>query len=214
MTSHDPTFVVLAKRPVPGRVKTRLSPPFTATEAADLAGAALRDTLDVVAELPAARRLLAFDGDPDGWLPAGWTHVAQVDGSLDRRIAAALEASEEPTVLVGMDTPQLSALDFAELNLTDFDASLGLATDGGYWALGLARPEIAEFVVHDIPMSRPDTGERQLHRLTQLGLRVQLLPEQTDIDTAESAATVADLVPDSRFARTFRTLAALPAERG
>ncbi len=213
MSGHDPTFVVLAKRPVPGRVKTRLSPPFTSAAAAALAAAALQDTLVVVAELPATQRILAFDGDPEGWLPSGWTHVAQVGGGLDRRIAAALAASEGPTVLIGMDTPQLSSDQFAELNLTDFEACLGLAADGGYWALGLARPELAESVVHGIAMSRPDTGERQLHRLNQLGLRVQLLPELTDIDTAESAVVVADLVPDSRFARRFRTLMALPSGR-
>ena len=40
-------LIVLAKAPVPGRVKTRLTPPFTPQEAAMLAEAALFDTLEV-----------------------------------------------------------------------------------------------------------------------------------------------------------------------
>ena len=56
--------VVIAKEPVPGRVKTRLTPPFTPEEAAALAEAALTDTLAAVAETTVARRVLALDGTP------------------------------------------------------------------------------------------------------------------------------------------------------
>ncbi|MYV71339.1 glycosyltransferase, partial [Streptomyces sp. SID2131] len=38
------TLLVIAKQPLPGRVKTRLTPPFTPEEAASLAEAALADT--------------------------------------------------------------------------------------------------------------------------------------------------------------------------
>src|SRR5690348_8634679 len=55
-------LAVLAKRPVPGRVKTRLSPPFTPEQAAALAGAALQDTLAAVSATGVRRRLLVFDG--------------------------------------------------------------------------------------------------------------------------------------------------------
>ena len=83
------TIVVLAKRPRPGFVKTRLVPPLTHADAAAVAAAALADTLDAVATTPAQRRVLAFDGDPSGWQRPGWTVVPQPAGGLDRRIAAA-----------------------------------------------------------------------------------------------------------------------------
>lgn len=70
-------LVVIAKSPVPGAVKTRLTPPYTAQEAAALAEAALRDTLSAVAAAPAARRVLALLGEPGPWLPAGCDVVAQ-----------------------------------------------------------------------------------------------------------------------------------------
>lgn len=197
-------LAVLAKRPLPGRVKTRLSPPFSPQQAASLAGAALHDTLAAVSAADVTHRLLVFDGDPTDWRPAGWEHVVQASGGLDRRIAAALKAGERPTVVVGMDTPQLTPEQLAEPDLERFDACLGPASDGGYWAIGLARPELAASAVHRVPMSMPDTGERQLHRLRALGLRVQLLAELTDVDTAEAAATVAAAAPHTRFARQLR----------
>ena len=48
------TAIVIAKQPLPGRVKTRLSPELTPAQAADVAAAALRDTLDAVARTPRA----------------------------------------------------------------------------------------------------------------------------------------------------------------
>lgn len=64
-------LLVIAKEPRPGRVKTRLTPPFTPQEAAELAEAALADTLAAVAAAPAARRVLVLDGAPGpGYRPA------------------------------------------------------------------------------------------------------------------------------------------------
>lgn len=203
-----PRLVVLAKRPAPGRVKTRLCPPFTPAQAADLAAAALRDTLDTVALAPAEQRVLAFDGDPRGWVPAGWRHVRQPAGPLDRRIAAALVATGGPALLVGMDTPQLTHRQLAAAELDRFDACLGPASDGGYWALGLADARQAPAALHGVPMSTERTAELQLRRLRRLGLRVQVLDELVDVDTAAAAAVVAAQAPGSRFARRHRELRA------
>ncbi|GAB2471058.1 hypothetical protein GCM10027162_78090 [Streptomyces incanus] len=69
------TLLVIAKEPRPGRVKTRLTPPFTPGQAAELAEAALADTLHAVAATPAARRVLVLDGAPGPWLPPGFDVV-------------------------------------------------------------------------------------------------------------------------------------------
>ena len=101
--------VVIAKEPVPGRVKTRLTPPFTPAEAALLAEAALADTLAAVAAAPVSRHVLALDGAPADWLPAGFDVIPQRGGGLDERLAAAFADTHAtlplPMVLVGMDTP-------------------------------------------------------------------------------------------------------------
>jgi len=205
--------VVIAKEPVPGRVKTRLTPPFPPADAAALAEAALTDTLEAVAATPVARRLLALDGVPGDWLPTGFDVIGQRGGELDERLAAALAdayaALPLPMVLIGMDTPQVTPdqLTDAVLSLTtgEADAVFGPATDGGFWLLGLRKPDRS--LLAGVPMSRPDTGRVQLERLASAGLRIALAPRLTDVDTFEVAEQVAGEIPDSRFAAAFRAAA-------
>jgi uncharacterized protein len=215
MTTTAPAqVVVIAKEPVPGRVKTRLTPPFTPAEAASLAEAALADTLAAVSRAPVARRVLALDGVAGPWLPAGYDVVRQRGVGLDERIAWALAdvraAFPAPAVLIGMDTPQVTPALLAAaaepLVSGTADATLGLASDGGFWLLGLR--EIDPALVLGVPMSRSDTGALQLARLELSGLRIRMLPELTDVDTAEDAERIAAAIPDSRFAARMDALGA------
>ncbi|SEL21516.1 TIGR04282 family arsenosugar biosynthesis glycosyltransferase [Nonomuraea pusilla] len=205
--SNRAQIVVLAKRPRPGRVKTRLTPPYTPSEAAELAAGALADTLAAVRAAPAAARVLAFDDDAD--VP-GFDLVRQRGAGLDERLAWAFHDAYAlrplPVVLVGMDTPQLTPalLARAAETLDGHDAVFGPATDGGFWLLGLRRPDPARLV--GVPMSRPDTGRAQLGRLR--GLSVAFLPCLTDVDDAASARLVAGLAPGTRFAATLAGLGA------
>src|SRR2546427_100221 len=76
--------------------------------------------------------------------------------------------------------------------LQAFDAVLGPAADGGWWALGLREPSHAGALV-GVPMSTEDTGARTLEALRGRGLRIGLLPELRDVDTADDAHAVAAL---------------------
>ncbi len=201
-------IIVIAKEPVPGRVKTRLCPPCSPPQATALAEAALADTLDAALATSAGRVVLALDGRPGPWCPPGVEVVGQGDGPLDRRLANAwATATSGPAVLIGMDTPQVTPaeLDAAIGALADHDAVLGPATDGGWWALGLRRPHPRAFA--GVPMSRPDTGARQCERLAALGLRTGRLPSHTDVDTWDDAVAVARSTPGGRFAATVEDLA-------
>lgn len=197
-------LVVIAKEPVPGRVKTRLTPPYTPVQAAALAEASLADTLAAVAATPAARRVVALAGRPGRWLPRGFEVVAQRGAGLDERLAHAFAAAGGPAVVIGMDTPQVTAavLTRAVRALDESDAVFGPASDGGWWLLGLRRPDPA--VLLGVPMSRPDTGAHQLARLR--GLRVTTLRTLTDVDTAIDAAHVAAQAPGGRFAAALRAV--------
>ncbi|MFZ3573114.1 TIGR04282 family arsenosugar biosynthesis glycosyltransferase [Streptomyces sp. BH097] len=192
---HD--ILVIAKEPRPGRVKTRLTPPFTPQEAAELAEAALADTLESVARTPAARRVLVLDGAPGPWLPPGFEVVPQCAGGLDERLAAAFARCEGPALLIGMDTPQVRP-DLLTVDFTECDAWFGPALDGGFWALGLAEPDPR--LLRGVPMSTAHTGAAQRARLVDAGLRVRDLPPLRDVDTAEDAAAVAAEAPHGRFA--------------
>jgi uncharacterized protein len=199
------SLMVIAKAPVAGRVKTRLTPPYTPDQAAVLAEAALADTLEVVAATPAGRRVLVLDGAPGRWLPSGFEVIEQRGGGLDERLAHAFVDTGGPAVLIGMDTPQITAdlLTAAVRRLHGCDAVFGPAADGGFWLLGLREPDPA--LLRGVPMSRPDTGARQLTRLRARGLRVAPLGSLVDVDTAADAALVAAQAPGTRFAAAVRT---------
>jgi glycosyltransferase A (GT-A) superfamily protein (DUF2064 family) len=206
-------LLVLAKAPVPGRVKTRLCPPCTPAEAADLAAAALADTIAAVRATPGVcRRTLALDG----WLdvPADLTVLPQRGTGLAERLAHAFaDSGPGPTLQLGMDTPQAGPdlLAACLSTLDGSDAVLGPAEDGGWWALGLHDPAHARLLT-GVPMSTPDTGRLTLAALRGAGLRVGLLPALRDVDDWADAIAVAGLAPAGRFAAAVaRVPASVPA---
>ncbi|GAA2752533.1 TIGR04282 family arsenosugar biosynthesis glycosyltransferase [Amnibacterium kyonggiense] len=203
------TVIVLAKECVPGRVKTRLTPPFAPEEAAALAAASLADTIEAAGRVTADRHLLWFDGTaPRG---TGFDVVQQPAGGLDERIAAAFDAVTDRAVLVGMDTPQLDPAVLQDVLDDDAaDAWFGPATDGGWWALGLDPMPRRGDLIRGVPMSTSRTGAATHLRLADAGLRVRPLPTLTDFDHVAEALAVADAAPLSRFAAQ---LAAFPARR-
>ncbi len=217
-------LLVLAKAPVPGRVKTRLCPPATPTQAARIAAAALLDTLDAVLAVPHTAPVVAMTGQLgeaeqaealDAAL-AATSVLAQSGDTLGERIAAAHADTAallpgRPVLQIGMDTPQADArllvhcLDV--LDQPGIDAVLGPATDGGWWALGVRDPAAASLVAQ-VVTSRADTGVRTLAALRAAGLRVAQLPELPDVDTAQDAAAVAVGAPAGRFAAAVAELLA------
>ena len=224
------TLIILAKAPVPGRVKTRLCPPFTPAQAAGLAEAALLDTLHSAWRCGADRVLLFLDGEPGPWLAHPGTGrdfavAPQPDGGLDARIVAAFATASRddpgPALLIGMDTPQVdsTALDAALALLHgEAEAVFGPAEDGGFWALGLDGAHHseawAERLVLGVPMSVPETGRVQLRRLLDAGVRVTSLPVLRDVDTAADAHAAAALILRSRFAERLADYAPAPAAAG
>jgi glycosyltransferase A (GT-A) superfamily protein (DUF2064 family)/SAM-dependent methyltransferase len=206
--------VVMAKAPVAGRVKTRLQPAFSAGEASALAAAAIRDTLDAVAEASPRRVVVAWDGPVAPWLPSTVCVVPQRGSTLDERLESVFEDvysapddRSRSVLLVGMDTPHLRAADL-DVTWADDDAVLGPACDGGYWSVGFRRH--VPGAIRGVPMSVPHTGRAQLDRLHALGLRVGLLPTMRDVDDAADAAAVAAEAPETRFGRLHRRLVRSP----
>ncbi|QEC48987.1 glycosyltransferase [Baekduia soli] len=202
------TVAVIAKAPVPGRVKTRLCPPCTPRQAAALAEASLRDTLAAMDGLDAAvGRAIVLDGAAGPWHGTERL-LAQRGGGLDERLAAAFTDLGGPALIVGMDTPQLRTghLLRALGALEDHEAVLGPARDGGYWAIGLRDPSRAAEVLHGVPMSVGGTLAAQRRRLAGAALRWDEVDELHDVDTIADAAHVAALAPASRFAAVLQSL--------
>jgi uncharacterized protein len=206
--------LVVAKAPVPGLAKTRLAANMGNAAAADIAAAALLDTLDAVAAAPAAARIVAMTGDLSAASRsaeirtrlADFTVIEQRgDGFADRlanaHADAATAAGGLPVVQIGMDTPQVTADLLVECAtaLQSADAVLGMARDGGWWVLGLHDPRAAE-CLRDVPMSTSTTGAVTLAALRDTGLDVGLVSELVDVDTVDDVEVVRRAcMPDSRF---------------
>lgn len=210
------TLLVMAKAPVPGRAKTRLAATVGERIAAEIAAAALLDTLDAVAAAPVAARVVAFSGELDDAVGveeiarrlASFTVIEQHgDDFADRLANAHADAADGlPVLQIGMDTPQVSAglLAGCAQQLAQAPAVLGFARDGGWWALGVGTPAHAD-CLRTIPMSTSDTGALTLKALQSKGVQVRLLEELADFDVVDDVAPVrAACLPASRFARVTR----------
>ncbi|MEX3657410.1 MULTISPECIES: DUF2064 domain-containing protein [Mycolicibacterium] len=204
----------MAKAPVPGLAKTRLAADLGVGGAADVAAAALLDTLDAVAAAPVASRVVAMTGDVGVARAAAeirerlatFAVIPQRGQDFGDRLANAhhdAAAAGYPVVQIGMDTPQISATLLADCarRLLRTDAVLGPASDGGWWLLGL-RNSVGADCLRTVPMSQPDTGALTLHALASAGLSVGLVTKLTDVDVVDDIAAVQRVCSaDSRFRR-------------
>ncbi len=201
-----PTVLVVAKAPVPGLAKTRIARDVGDEVAADLAAAALLDTLQTSVE-SGMRVVVALTGDLDRAARSDELREAleplvvipQVGDSFGDRLARAhLDADEGAGVVqVGMDSPQMRADDLREAaaRLGDHPSVLGPAEDGGWWLLGVRHGADAS-ALPSVEMSTPSTG---LHTREVLPQPTALMRTIRDVDSWNDALAVAAEVPDSRF---------------
>ncbi|WP_339522449.1 TIGR04282 family arsenosugar biosynthesis glycosyltransferase [Pseudomonas sp. EA_35y_Pfl2_R111] len=191
---------MLARAPVPGRVKTRLIPALGAQGACDLQ----RLLLERALQLPAygfSERFLWLDDLPDAGLQQlaqnlGWTLVEQPAGDLGermRRIATLGLAESDAVILIGNDCPALdgSYLQAACDALQKQPVVIGPAEDGGYVLLGLRRMTASLF--SDMPWGTERVFAITLQRLQQLGWRPALLTTLWDVDRPEDLSRLAAL---------------------
>lgn len=210
------TLLVVAKAPEPGRAKTRLAATVGDRLAAEIAAAALLDTLDAVAAAPVASRVVALTGELNAAAGAmqirqrlaSFTVIEQRgDGFADRLVNAHADAAEGfPVLQIGMDTPQVTADLLADCagRLLLAPAVLGPAVDGGWWIFGVQHPAMAQ-CLRTVPMSQPGTGKLTWKALHDNGIDAVSVARLSDFDVVDDVAAVrAACGPDSRFARVTR----------
>lgn len=204
-------LTIVAKTPEPGRVKTRLCPPCTTLQAAEIAAAALADTMDAVdrtvADPPWAgrvRRVVLLDGQPGEWIPDGYAVIAQRGDGLAERLANGFD-DLGPGVIVGMDTPGAGRWLGDALSAVSAGCdAIGLALDGGYWVIGLATIDRA--VLDRIPMGESHTGIAQLRRLHDLRRPVRMMPMTRDLDDLDDLRAHARSCVSGRLAVAARSV--------
>jgi rSAM/selenodomain-associated transferase 1 len=199
-------LTVMAKAPVPGKVKTRLSPPLTPAEAATLNAAFLRDTLanlgaaagqtpaDCVVSYTPVGQEQAFEGI----LPATTLLLPQRgDGFGERLLATASDlfrCGYSAVCLIDSDSPTVPAEAFVQAVQTLLQGAdpgaepvvLGWSDDGGYYLIGLTRPHARLFA--DIAWSTDAVSRQTEERAAELGLPLTRLTTWYDVDDAQSLA--------------------------
>jgi uncharacterized protein len=184
-------LIVFARLPEPGRVKTRLTPLLTASEAAELYEAFLRDALDSYTSIPAELRIyLACDGDvPAELISHGSVHFQRGEGLGERMLAAFVEAflaGYERVVVVGTDHPTLPLqfIDMAFEHLRDPRAvAIGPCDDGGFYLLGMN--DLFAELFRGMTYSHAFVFEETMERAAGVGVGVTVLPPWYDVDTPE-----------------------------
>ncbi|MDI4638039.1 MULTISPECIES: TIGR04282 family arsenosugar biosynthesis glycosyltransferase [Halomonadaceae] len=188
-------LAILAKAPIPGRVKTRLTPTFAPAAAARLHEALLRQTLEVALAATPAHRIVLWTGlehDHPLFVELAERHGIslrpQPEGNLGVRMFTALEAMGAPGLLVGSDCPVLTPqlLTDCHAALADHDGVLLPAEDGGYALVGLRQPCQAFFT--DIDWGSDRVLAQTLARADSLGWRLAQPAKVWDVDRPADVA--------------------------
>ncbi|HZD56898.1 MAG TPA: TIGR04282 family arsenosugar biosynthesis glycosyltransferase [Anaerolineales bacterium] len=190
-------LLVMAKRPAPRRTKTRLTPPLSPLQAATLYECFLKDTLDLVREIPSVQPVIAylpaqekayFRGlapDFELLLQTG----SDLGSRLDKALTQYLARGYGRVVIMNSDGPTLPPryLEMAfETLAADTDVVLGPCDDGGYYLIGLKQP--APRLLREVRMSTAHVTADTLDLAAEMGLQTTLLPCWYDVDDLDSLA--------------------------
>jgi rSAM/selenodomain-associated transferase 1 len=195
-------LIVFAKEPVPGRVKTRLVPPFSPLQAAEFYAAMLHDVLEAsgqFARVCGLAPVLAIDppeavGSIVSHVPTEYRVIPQRGADLGERmewaIGEAAAGGANRILLRGSDSPALDGSKISEAlrALDEVELVACPDLDGGYNLIGLRRPAAGLF---DHPMSTPTALEATLSNAAELGLTTRVLEPSFDIDRARDLAWLA-----------------------
>lgn len=196
----ESAILVMARQPIPGECKTRLSKHLSVEQACAFHDAFLRDTIDFVTESEIGGRFLAY------WPPAGrdWFAatfvgidlIQQTEDDLGASISTAFDQAfalgYSAVIAIGADTPDLPAGTMVEAlkALDECDVVIGPAEDGGYYLIGLNAP--APELFRRIEWGTPAVTEQTMKHAAELGLQVKFLDEWYDVDEIDQLRRLAE----------------------
>jgi len=188
-------LIVFAKRPAPGRVKTRLTPPLSPEDAAELYRRMLLDLLAKAGQMADVHRLVFYEQGAGAseffadTVGKGESYPQEGEG-LGERLTAAFDRAfglgYGAAAVIGTDSPHLPvafmARAFELLDDLRVDAVFGPAEDGGYYLLAMKR--LHRELFEGIAWSTPEVLKESLARAAAAGITTALLPLWHDVDTA------------------------------
>ncbi len=196
----SPDLILFARQPVLERVKTRLQVHYSAKQVVEIAKFLVRATVKLaVANWPSEVYLYATPDAEHAFFRAlaeeFRIHLAsQARGNLGHKMLCALRegiARRGVAGVMGCDVPHCrpDIIEHAHEQLAKGYNIIGPTEDGGYYFIGMQQVQNALF--ESMQWGGRDVAEVTLARAQQLGLRFELLPKLTDIDTPEDLWVVA-----------------------
>jgi uncharacterized protein len=195
MQHNSNALIVVAKRPTPGRAKTRLSPPLTPELASALYESFLFDTLDQMRQVADSHHVIAYLDERDYFkrVAPDFELIPQEGHNLGERLDHALTSylsrGYQRAVIMDSDSPTLPPdyLSQAFKVLSDgADVVLGPCDDGGYYLIGIKRP--APRLLREVHMSTPTVAAETIALAKEEGLNLVTLPTWYDVDDVGSLA--------------------------
>ncbi len=187
-------LIIFAKSPIPGKVKTRLSPKITPSKAAELYKAFIVDTVSNALKLKCDKVIIAYTpynaemalnrlvGQSVNFLPQKGHNLGErMKNAFKHSFAKGLKR----TVIIGTDTPTLpvSYIQKAFDVLKEVPIVIGPTFDGGYYLIGLSEPN--DNIFDSVRWSTSSVFSQTLARIKGVNKRLYLLPPWYDVDTSE-----------------------------
>ena len=183
-------LIIFVKNPVLGTVKTRIAASVGDERALDIYKRMLGITRETALNVKTDRFVYYSPEivDEDLWSNGSFQKRQQSKGDLGSKMATAFVETltlYERSVIIGSDCPDLKALDIENAfeALHSKDVVLGPSKDGGYYLIGLNKPQAPLF--HGIPWSTSNVLRKTIEICESMQLRYGLLRELSDIDHIE-----------------------------
>ena len=189
-------LIIFIKNPILGKVKTRLAAAIGDREALVIYTELLRLTrtaaLAYYAKANRNLKIYLYYSDAatphDDWdnrifIKKTQLQVADLGARMKAAFAEVFTDGAQRAVIIGSDCPHLMAdiLDAGFAALRNYDVTLGVAEDGGYYLLGLQ--EMQAILFDEMQWSTSTVATETLRRATENSLTVHLLPTLRDVDT-------------------------------
>src|ERR1700722_18253954 len=205
MTKKPVAIGIMCKTPIPGSSKTRLSPPLSAAECAEISACFIRDLANTIHELSLSADVVPYavytpKGSEDSLrrlLPDSFRLTLQCEGGFGVRLLQGiidlLNDGHSGAILVNSDSPTLpkAILKQAVDAVANGDnVTLSPAIDGGYTLIGLSKPHVRLF--EDIPWSTSEVYRLTLERAREIGLPAKIVHGWYDVDDSASLQMLED----------------------
>ncbi len=189
------SLIIFAKSPIPGKVKTRLTPYITPAEAAELYKAFIVDIIDNAHKLKCEQVTITYTpSNAEATLRSicgqSVYYLPQKGDNLGERMKNAFKHSfdkgSERTVIIGTDSPTLplSYIQKAFDALKEVPVTVGPTFDGGYYLIGLSEQNDAIF--DDIDWSTSKVFVQTLTRIQGMSKQLYALPPWYDVDNPDN----------------------------